>query len=748
MQLIEHITMKKFFISLISAFAILSCQQEQLGLDNLQKFSASVETFSTRTALGEDNAILWESSDMVSIFAKSNANLTYKVAQGDGGKSSCTLTSVQSSGNVAGEPFAHNVAYYPYAEIIQCDKTSSAYVLSQVDLPEVQNYSAGSFASGAFPMVAVSLSNSLSFRNICGAVVVQATGTSRISSVTLSGYKYEKLSGSATVTAYINGFPTVEMSVDANEYVVLDCGEGVQLDPVVPTEFIISVPPTEFKEGFKLVFKDTANKRYTVDTTKYNKVERSSLLVMPPVELAVPDEGGDDDGEDNEDNGFEYPFIIQHEGLQYIWDESVIPEITMSFTLSEWNRFLAAYDANPSNKEYFYTNITYKKGEDLYTINDAGVRLRGNTSRRRPEAYRGEGEHQKNAADWQHCHFGVNLRKFVRDSDHEIKKIRKFNLKWFNDDACYVRELFCYDLFRRAGIWTAAHDVYCRLWIHVEGDSAPAYYGVYEMIEPYDNKYLEKREHLFGTSDGHLWKCSYDSHGPADLSNPDANMAEDNDRDDFTYELKEYGDDSDFDTAKAQLQDFIKKLNGKAHGTPGDSFYKWIKEVCDVDLLMRTYAVNVAVGMWDDMWNNGNNYYLYFTTSHLTDYKFFLIPYDYDNTLGTSNAYDSARQDPYNWGNKGVLMNRMMEYEEFRKIYRDELKRLVDPANGLMDTESSVARIKAWQAKIQQYIENDTDEDMRIEDKPAGWGNWGDYNLMDYNNNYFTVKAETINKMR
>ena len=43
MQLIEHITMKKFFISLISAFAILSCQQEQLGLDNLQKFSASVE---------------------------------------------------------------------------------------------------------------------------------------------------------------------------------------------------------------------------------------------------------------------------------------------------------------------------------------------------------------------------------------------------------------------------------------------------------------------------------------------------------------------------------------------------------------------------------------------------------------------------------------------------------------------------------------------------------------------------------
>ena len=81
------------------------------------------------------------------------------------------------------------------------------------------------------------------------------------------------------------------------------------------------------------------------------------------------------------------------------------------------------------------------------------------------------------------------------------------------------------------------------------------------------------RAQKVGTSDGNLWKCSYDSHGPADLRNPDANMAEDNNKDDFTYELKETG--SDFATAKAQLQDFIKKIIGKAHGTPGDSFYKW-----------------------------------------------------------------------------------------------------------------------------------------------------------------------------
>ena len=469
--------------------------------------------------------------------------------------------------------------------------------------------------------------------------------------------------------------------------------------------------------------------------------------IFPPVDKPSieKEEEGPEGDEPNKEDGDNDPTAIRHEGLQYVWDENVIPEITMTVPLDEWNRLLSLFDANPNNKDYVRCDITYKKGEEITEIKDAGIRLRGNTSRRRPEGSTGE-MHQANSTDWRHCHFGVNLRKFNKDNDEikvkETKGIRKFNLKWFKDDACYVRELFCYDLFRRAGIWTAAHDVYCRLWIHVEGDSKPAYYGVYEMIEPYDNKYLEKREHLFGSSDGNLWKCSYDSHGPADLRNANANMAEDNDRDDFTYELKETG--GDFAQAKDQLQDFILKLNGKGK----DSFYKWIKEVCDVEFLLKTYAVNVAVGMWDDLWNNGNNYYLYFTTLDKYDYKVFLIPYDYDNTLGTANGYDPAKQDPYNWGDRGILIERLMEFEEFRNIYRDELKRLVDPANVLMDATSSMARIADWQSRIQAYISNDTGEDMQIEDRPASWGNIGDYNLMTLDNNYFTVKAQTINNLK
>ena len=430
-----------------------------------------------------------------------------------------------------------------------------------------------------------------------------------------------------------------------------------------------------------------------------------------------------------------------HKGLSYMWDESVIPEITINVTLDEWNRLLGLYDANKNTKEYIYCDVTYKKGADTHFIKDAGIRLRGNTSRRRPEAYKNDGKHVKNGADWQHCHFGVNLRKHVKDSKHEIEGIRKFNLKWFKDDACYVRELFCYDLFRRAGIWTSAFDVYCRLWIHVEGDANPAYFGVYEMIEPYDNKYVSKRKDFFGSDEGNLWKCTW-SYNPADLTTINAVFGLDNNKDDFTYELKEYG--SSFSDAKEQFQDFILKVNGKSD----ESFKNWIQEVCDVELLMRTYAVNVAVGMWDDMWNNGNNYYLYFNSTDKFDYKVFLIPYDYDNTLGTSNAYDPAKQDPYNWGDRGILIERMMKIEEFRNIYRDELKRLVDPTHGLMDQASATQRIMDWQARIQDYIKNDTGEDMEIKDRPASWGKIGDYRLVSTSNNYFTEKAKTINNLK
>jgi spore coat protein CotH len=256
---------------------------------------------------------------------------------------------------------------------------------------------------------------------------------------------------------------------------------------------------------------------------------------------------------------------------------------------------------------------------------------------------------------------------------------------------------------------------------------------------------------MFEKKDGFLWKCVYGVDGPADLRTEGGNsipawkMNLDQDNGiNYTYEFK--GDEEDFEKAKIQLGDFMQKLNGKAD----DSFYKWINEVCDVEFLLKTYAVNVAVGMWDDHWGNGNNYYLYFNTTDQFDYKVFLIPYDYDNTLGTSSiVQDAGRQDPYNWGNSGLLMQRLMKFDDFRQMYKNALQELVDPANSLFHMDASVPRIKAWQQKISPYVSNDTGEDMSIYDQPAYWGNCSFYRLMDTgSDNFFKVKTETINNMK
>ena len=432
------------------------------------------------------------------------------------------------------------------------------------------------------------------------------------------------------------------------------------------------------------------------------------------------------------------------EGYDYVWDDEFIPEVHLSVSLEEWNRLLTLYDANAFTTQYVMATITFVKDGETTVIDSVGLRLKGNTSRRRPEGWRGQ-MHQRDNTDWHHAHFGVNLRKYVDDDAHTIQDVRKLHLKWFKDDPAYVREMFCYDLFKRAGVWTAVRNNYCRLWIHVEGDSKEAYYGVYELMEPIDKRYLKDRKNRFGASNGYLWKCR---NGAAGLNNPNGDIWYDDDSDDrHAYTLKTQTEE--FDSARVQLVDFMNKINGLSDS----EFYTWIQQVTDIDLLLKTYAVNVAVGMWDDYWNNANNYYLYFNGTHLHGYQFYLIPYDYDNTLGTSlrcgNQEDAGRQNPLHWGvDNNRLIARILQFDDFRAMYVAHLKHLVAPGQALMDRTSSQARIRAWQSRIEPYVDNDTGEDTAIEDKPASWGNHGEYNLLKNNNdNFFNAKAASINSL-
>ena len=415
-----------------------------------------------------------------------------------------------------------------------------------------------------------------------------------------------------------------------------------------------------------------------------------------------------------------------YKAISYVFDSKEIPQIHISTSQYEWDRLLKLFDNNNNTQEFIHCDVKFIKGKEVTLIKDSGLRLKGNTSRRRP---------QKSSGRFRHCHYGVNFHYYNDDGEHSLKGLRRFDLKWFKDDPAYVRELYCYDLFRREGVWTAVNDVYCRLWLRV-GDKDEAYLGVYEMMEHIDKNYLRAREVQFGNHSGNLWKC----HWGATLKKNEGSIGADDNQHDYSYELKT--NKQELSAATQQLKNFIDKLNSLS----GSEFDEWISSVMDVELFLKTYAINVAVGMWDDYWNNCNNYYLYFNSTDSQKYKVWFIPYDYDNTLGTTTncgvQSDAGRQSPLDWGQKYPLVRKILANSEWKAFYLDYLRKL---CNGNFSASASATRIKAWQSSISAYVDNDTGDDTVIKDEPASWSNHREYRLLESgSNNFFEVKAASI----
>ena len=428
-----------------------------------------------------------------------------------------------------------------------------------------------------------------------------------------------------------------------------------------------------------------------------------------------------------------------YQGAANIFDDTQLPRLLISVSESEWNRLLQLYDKDHHNHTYIKcSSVTLSRGDDNFAVRDAGLRLRGQTSRRRPEGHGGQ-PHQSVNPDWHHAHFGLNFRTFSDSAS--IGGIRRINLKYAKEDPSYIREHFCFDLLSKYGIWTAPMTSWCRLYLKVGNDSQ-AYFGVYLMTESIDMQYVGRRPG-FGTQKGWLWKCAWG----ANLRDRDdwRFHQDDNSSNTYAYELKDENPES-FEPAKAQLKDFITKLNT----LKGPEFYSWIQKVLDVDLFLKMYAANVALGHWDDYWNDMNNFYLYFNSRDINDYKVYMLPYDYDNTLGTSHncgvQSDSGRHDPYHWGlEECVLMYKLLAISDFRARYTVYLRDFSSVDNPWTGQLQSASRIRKWQELLEPYVKNDTGEDMTIKDAPASWGNHHEYRLLeDCPDNWFKVKADSI----
>ncbi len=417
----------------------------------------------------------------------------------------------------------------------------------------------------------------------------------------------------------------------------------------------------------------------------------------------------------------------------YLYDNSKLAEITVSITETDWNKYLSNFDQNPDNSIYVPARWRYEKDGKIYERDSVGLRPRGNTSRVRPEGGNGE-KHNRHNPSWHHAHFGIKFTEYL--SGERFFGSDRVILKWHKCDPMYCREVYCYDLFQRFGVWSAPRSCYCKLYIHVDGDEKPAYFGIYELVENPRKGWMHdhtKQGHI-ADEEGNMWKAAWG----ANLSDPNASMGISDDDQQFVYSLKT-NKTNGLEAAKQELKDFINGMTPLKSGSA--ELQQWLEEHMDVDLFLRATAVNVMVGMWDDYWINSNNFYFYFDSKH----RFYFIPFDYDNTLGTDGmGIDPGKQDMLNWGSRGgdrILMRKVLSIKEYENRYKDYIKQL---ATGDFSKEASQARIRQWHSLIEPYVDNDTHEDTQIYDEAANWGNRYHYHLLSDDNNFFTTKINSI----
>ena len=435
-------------------------------------------------------------------------------------------------------------------------------------------------------------------------------------------------------------------------------------------------------------------------------------------------------------------------GLAYVFDLDALPTVTLTITPGQWNLLLANYDVNPRNEEKVSAAFAFEKNGKHEQLQQIGVRIRGNLSRKRPEGKKGE-FHDAAKPQWHHAHFKLDFNKFKKEQHfHELKGM---NLKFFNNDPTHVREVFCYSTFRDFGVWTTPFSSYAKLVVQVVGDPKPAYFGIYQMVENVDKHYLKVRYGKDGAK-GDLWKCLYQKNGPADLVNDIAADSSKIGKEDIRMDEKlSIRPSYDLKTNKkkeAEAKTRFLKLLEDLNRLEGAAFEAWFAQTFDADQFLRFLATNTLVGMWDDYWVNANNYYLYLHPGG----KVFFVPYDYDNSLGTSLiVYNSGTQGLFNWGpmdNSRPLVYKVLKNPKYKAQYARHLRNLLEEKHGLLAPANAMAKVRHFQALIARSVTDDTVEGSKIEDKPADWAKKPFYRLLSGNDigmgpdaNYFETRA-------
>ncbi|MBC7885100.1 MAG: CotH kinase family protein [Saprospiraceae bacterium] len=358
------------------------------------------------------------------------------------------------------------------------------------------------------------------------------------------------------------------------------------------------------------------------------------------------------------------------------FNDHVVPRIYIFINADSLNSLFLPENVEKDHE--YPADFIWNDGLNKDTIYHVGFRLRGNTSR----------TSQKKSFKIKFNHFGSE--KFYGLSD--------FNLNGEHNDPSIIRAKINWDLLKKAGIESSRAN-HVALYINNE------YRGLYINVEHIDNDYFEARNK---DENGQLFKCFYGADFTFKGNNPNSYNKD-------VYHAENNTDEPDY----YRLMEFIRALNN----TTDPDYRCELEKYFDVDTYLKTMAMEILMGHWDNPIYNKNNAYLFFNT---IKGKYELMTYDIDNTYGVDwFDVDWSVRNIYSWshpnGQRPIYTN-ILAVPEYKIRFGYYIKKFTQEFFNPTFLNPYIAKIKA---KIEPY---------RINDIYAGL-DYG-YTFQDFNHSY------------
>lgn len=423
------------------------------------------------------------------------------------------------------------------------------------------------------------------------------------------------------------------------------------------------------------------------------------------------------------------PLLVDSSEYLEFWDESSHVSIDVKMDI-EAASFIDQYQSNRGDSTYsdYYVpcdvTIVLNGKETFYE--DVGIRMKGNTSR---TSFLENGAFTLD----KRCHFKLKFNEtFDGDEYDEIEQLKQFKKTYADDDARKVfKKRTLYDMekidlkwnrnfdetksrqgymlkqFRDNGVLCGRSTLFAASFT-VNGTETM--YDTYEAIECIDDIFIA-RHFAEAYADGDLYKCTYQN-APANFSSSYTIGNQIGVEDNTTnyhpaYDLKT---NKKKNTTHTNLLNLISVMNDRT--STAEEWKDKIEPIFNINNFLKYEAIAALCGNFDDLRNNMNNYYVYFTSG--TNYAY-VIPYDFDRGLGcgaqgikdymTNFSIESTKmQCTGNWQESLIYWRTICthseyntdieRYEPYRALYQKNIEDLLN--NNIISTQSFTEYVNSF----------------------------------------------------